>query len=72
MKRKPIVSSVLQSIGYSAETMTLEVEFAGQKEIYQYHGVSKKIFDALIEAPSHGKYFNANVKDHYKFSKVSS
>jgi hypothetical protein len=70
MKRKPVVSSVLQSIGYSAETLTLEVEFVGQKEIYQYHGVSKKIFDELMLASSHGKYFNANIKDQYKFTKV--
>ena len=71
MKRKPVVSSVLQSIGYAAESLTLEVVFVGQKEVYQYHGVSQKIYDELMQASSHGKYFNANIKDRYKFTKVS-
>jgi hypothetical protein len=69
MKRKPVISSVLKSIGYNTETMTLEVEFTGQQDVYQYHGVSKDVYDELMRASSHGKYFNTNIKDHYSFTK---
>ena len=52
MKRKPIVSSVLKSIGYSADTLVLEIEFVDQKDIYQYQGVTRDVYEKLIDASS--------------------
>jgi hypothetical protein len=72
MKHKPVISSVIQTIGYSATTHTLEVSFVGQKEIYQYHSVPKDIYEELMSAASHGKYFNSHIKDHYPFSKLKN
>ena len=36
MARAPVVSSVIQSIGYDAEHAVLEIEFVSQR-VYRYH-----------------------------------
>lgn len=69
MERTPVSSSNLRSIGYEPETSTLEVEF-NTGSVYQYHGVPQEIFDALMQAGSHGIYFNANIKNSYGATKL--
>lgn len=61
MKRQPVVSSNLASIGYDAATSTLEVEFR-QGGLYRYSGVPGTVHAELMAADSHGKYFDINVK----------
>lgn len=69
MKRTPVTSSNLLSIGYDAETNTLEVEFKGGT-IYQYFDVPEDEYESLMNAPSHGVYFSANIRDNYDFDKL--
>jgi hypothetical protein len=69
MERQRVVSSVLESIGYSPETLMLEITFIGKKEIYQYHGVTTDLYEKLMAASSHGKFFNSNIKDNFPFSR---
>jgi hypothetical protein len=69
MERTPVSSSNLRSIGYEPETSTLEVEF-NHGEVYQYHGVPQDVFDELMQAGSHGIYFNANIKNSYATTKL--
>ena len=61
MKRFPVVSSNLAGIGYDERASTLEVEFRSGA-VYQYFGVPKLIYEGLIKAPSHGRYFEMYVK----------
>lgn len=61
-KRIPVASECLRSVGYDAANQLLEIEFQ-KGEIYQYQGVPARVYAALMNAPSHGKYFNANIKD---------
>lgn len=68
MERRSVSSSNLRSIGYEPETATLEIEF-NYGGIYQYHGVSQKVFDSLMQAGSHGTYFNAYIKNTYGVTK---
>ncbi len=35
--------------------------------VYQYKEVSAVVYADLMNAPSHGKYFNDNIKDAYPF-----
>jgi hypothetical protein len=54
MNRVPVSSSNLESIGYDAESQTLEIEFHGGG-IYKYFGVPPRVHEGLMNAGSHGK-----------------
>ncbi len=69
MERVSVSSSNIRAIGYDPSTSTLEVEFT-TGSIYQYHGVPQEEYDALINAASKGKYFGANIKNKYPFTKL--
>jgi hypothetical protein len=69
MDRVPVSSSNLESIGYDASSETLEVEFKTQS-IYQYYNVPQFMHEQLMQAPSVGTFFNANIKNAYACAKV--
>lgn len=64
MDRDPVSSSNLQSVGYDAESSTLEVEFH-HGGIYQYYGVPESAYRALMSAGSVGSYFSRNIRGAY-------
>ena len=68
MKREVIESSNLASVCYGSKRKILEIEF-NHGGIYQYFDVPKEVFENLLKAPSHGKYFVHNIKDNYRYSK---
>ena len=65
----PVTSSNLSGIRYDENTYTLEIEFHGGR-VYQYFDVPLQVFEGLRDADSHGKYFNAQIKGHYRFARV--
>lgn len=69
MQRTPVTSSNLISIGYDSKTLTLEIEFKGGA-IYQYTGVTPDVHQQLMSAESHGKFFHANIRDAYPYTRV--
>lgn len=69
MERTTVSSSNINSIGYEAETQTLEIEFM-RGSVYQYSDVPVEEYEAIMNADSKGKYFNANIKNHYHFNKL--
>jgi hypothetical protein len=69
MKRTPIDSSSLASIGYEPRTRTLEVEFRGGR-VYRYLSVPPKVVRSLLEADSAGRYLNLEIKGNYPSEKV--
>ena len=69
MNRQSVTSSNIASIGYDANSQTLEVEFLNGG-VYQYFGVPRHVNDELMRADSHGKYLNQNIKGVYRYSKV--
>lgn len=69
MKRTPVTSSNLVSVGYDAETSTLEVEFR-EGRVYQYAQVSEAAHDALMEAPSMGSHFHRHIRAKYPTTKM--
>jgi len=69
MERTTVSSSNINSIGYEAETQTLEIEFM-RGSVYQYSDVPVEEYEAIMNADSKGKYFNANIKNHYHFYKL--
>ena len=65
-------SSNVNSIGYDAESQTLEVRFKNQSGTYRYEGVSPEKYQALMAAPSKGKHIHSDIKGFHKHSKVDS
>ena len=64
MERIRVRSSNISSIGYDADSRTLEVEF-NSGSIYQYSQVPEMVYDGLMGARSYGTYFNGNIRDNY-------
>ena len=64
-----VQSSNIESIGYDAGSSTLGVRFLNGGE-YEYANVPESEHRALMSASSHGQYFNAHIKDRYRFRKV--
>ena len=69
MERKPVSSSNIASIGYDENSSTLEIEFLNNS-IYQYFDVPQHIYQALMQADSHGHYLAQNIKGVYRYSKI--
>jgi hypothetical protein len=69
MERTPITSTTLNAVGYDEDSQTLEMEFK-TGSVYQYAGVPSSEFEGLMNADSKGKYFNANIKNRYPFTKL--
>ncbi|MBQ2167718.1 MAG: KTSC domain-containing protein [Prevotella sp.] len=62
-------SSNIQSIGYDPDSLVLEVAFLSGG-LYQYDGVPEYVFEELMSASSHGKYFAAHIKNVYPTRKI--
>jgi hypothetical protein len=69
MKRKTVESSNIASIGYDSENEILEVEF-NHGGVYQYSDVPQDVYEELMSADSHGKYFSANIRNDYEYEKL--
>ena len=61
MKRTPVSSSNLESVGYDESTKTLEIAFLNGT-IYRYLGVPPSIYRGLMSASSHGSYLDQFIK----------
>ena len=69
MKRTAVESSNLVSVGYNEETKTLEIQFHSGG-IYQYDDVEKEVYDELMSAESHGRYFMSQIRGAYSYDRV--
>ena len=69
MIRKPVVSSNIRSIGYDGANQVLEIEFHSGG-VYQYYSVPASVYNALMQAPSHGQYFHRHIRGVYRYQEV--
>ena len=69
MDRQSVSSSNLRSIGYDADTQTLEVEFHNGS-IYQYDDVPEKVHRGLMQAASKGSYLNQHIRHQYHYQRI--
>ena len=61
MRRHRVDSTAVNSVGYDPATRTLEIEFA-EGRIYQYFGVPRDEYQALLTSDSIGTYVNTILK----------
>jgi hypothetical protein len=69
MRHTPVSSSDIASVGYDAQSATLEIHFHSGGT-YQYFDVPQSIYDGLMAAGSHGTYFHAHIRERYRYQKV--
>jgi hypothetical protein len=69
MERQIVISSELHSVRYDDATNVLEVEFR-TGGVYQYFGVPRELYDALMAAESKGRFFNAIIKPRYRYARI--
>lgn len=70
MRRTPVESSTMLSIGYDSTEQVLEIEFTSGI-VYQYLEVTATVFKELMDAESKGRYFNGEIRDDYTALRAS-
>ena len=66
-----IMSTNIQSFAYNKATLILEIEFYSGAT-YQYYQVPEEVYQGLINAGSHGSFFEQHVKKAgYQYTKIT-
>jgi len=63
-------SSVIAESQYDPEARALTVTFTTGR-IYRYRNVPPEVVQAFNLAFSKGRFFNARIRDHYRFDEVT-
>ena len=66
MQLTPVESTTLASVAYDAHGKLLQLEFRN-RAIYQYSGVPAEVHEALLRAPSKGRYFNRAIRGQFPY-----
>jgi hypothetical protein len=68
MRRKPVESSAISSVGYDARSAVLEVEFSSGA-VYDYFDVPRPVYESLMKASSKGRFVSRRIRDRYPFER---
>lgn len=71
MKREPVESTAIKSIGYNEDKHLLEVEILETGRVYQYKNVSLEEYQDFLDAKSLGEYYNRVIKDNYEYRELT-
>jgi hypothetical protein len=69
MNRIPVSSSNISSVGFDADTLTLEIEFTNGN-IYQYFDVPSTVYEELLQADSKGQFLSTQIKGVYRYARL--
>jgi hypothetical protein len=69
MDRVSVSSTDILEVGYERESQTLEIQFVSGG-VYQYFNVPSYVYDEMLSSSSKGKYFHANIKNRFQYSRV--
>jgi hypothetical protein len=64
-----VESSNIKMVGFDADKSELHIKFNTGAE-YAYLGIARDTFDNLMDAPSKGKFFAAEIKGKYEYRRV--
>lgn len=67
--RAPLRSSNLAAVEYDPTSSSLIVEFHNRR-IYRYSDVPSAVYEGLLRAYSHGRYFNRWIRKRYRWSRL--
>ena len=71
MKRTPVESSNLKSVGYDPGSKKMHVGFH-TGAVYEYDGVEPEDHEAMMNAESIGKHFNKHVRMNFPYRRIKS
>jgi len=63
----PVSSSLLASVAYDHDRAILQLEFRSGA-VYQYFGVPRQSYQELLQADSHGAYFNRRIRTFFPYT----
>jgi len=69
MERQFVESSMIKSIGYDAQSSTLEIEF-NSGAVWQYFDFPESLWYEFESSESKGKFFHGQIKNQYRESRV--
>ena len=69
MRRRPVSSSAISSVGYDRKAKTLELEFSSGG-VYDYYEVPPKVYAALMSAESKGRFVSERIRGQYRSERV--
>ena len=69
IKRVPVESSALATIGYSRRLRALEIEFRNGAT-YRYLDVEPTLYRTLMKAPSKARFYDQNIRGKYRWLHV--
>jgi hypothetical protein len=67
MNRTAVESTTLAALAYDEAREILQLEFRSGA-LYRYCGVPAPVYEALLSAPSKGRYFNRSIRGSFAFS----
>ncbi|HEV2806046.1 MAG TPA: KTSC domain-containing protein [Chthoniobacterales bacterium] len=65
LKRVPVESTAVATVGYSKKLHALEIEFRNGA-IYRYLDVDPEIYEALLKAESKARFYDDNIRHKYR------
>jgi hypothetical protein len=69
MRVATVESTTLATVAYDESRKLLQLEFCSQA-VYLYFGVPSAVHQALLGAPSKGRYFNQTIRGQFPFRLV--
>jgi hypothetical protein len=70
MRVTAVSSTTLATVVYDEAREVLQLEFRS-RAIYQYGGVPRAVHEALLAAPSKGRFFNQAIRGRFPFRRIS-
>ena len=71
MKTIVVNSTTLRTVGYDAQRQLLQIQFQN-RSIYQYFDVPAGVYEALLQAPSKGAYFNRSIRPRFDYVQIKA
>ena len=71
MRIATVESTTLAAVAYDETQKLLQLEFCSQA-VYLYSGVPAAVHQALLGAPSKGRYFNQTIRGRFPYRRVRS
>ena len=66
MRVSTVESSTLATVAYDETRQVLQLEFCS-RAVYQYFSVPSAVHEALLAAPSKGRYFNQTIRGRFPY-----
>lgn len=70
MKKYPVDSEAMTSVGYDADAKILEIQFKTGGALRQFYNVPASVFDDMMAAESQGEFFNTEINGKYSEKRI--